>query len=221
VGSILHPVGPLPPGAYWLRRGLALALIALVVAAGWWAFGRDGGPAAQAAGPGPSTSASTTAHATVSATVTPKTTTSPKPTVSPKATVSPSVAPVACAASAVRVEAATDAASYAAGRRPLLSLIVTNTGSVPCLRNVGQGAVTLTVTSGGVRIWSSEDCAPGGPLGPQLIAPGSKVTHGVSWTRLTSKVGCPAGLPTAPPGSYDLVATNEAIASQAVRFILR
>ncbi len=217
MGSILHPVGPLPPGAYWLRRALALFLAALVVVAGWWVFGRDSGaaPASSAAGPSSAPKASPTQTSSA------KSTPSVKPSVSPKPTTSASAAPVACVPSAIRVEAATDAATYEPGRRPVLTLVVTNSGSVPCLRNLGQGAVSLTVTSGGVRTWSSEDCAPGGPLGPKLMPPGQRVTQAVSWTRLTSKVGCPPGLPSATPGTYDLVATNSTIASQPVRFILR
>ena len=99
--------------------------------------------------------------------------------------------------------------------------MVTNTGAVWCLRDVGQGALALTITSGGARVWSSEDCAPGGPAGPLLIAPGQSITRSVSWTRLRSQPGCPAGLPSAAAGAYDLVAKDVTIESSAVRFILR
>ena len=215
MGTFLHPVGPLPAGAYWLRRAMALLLVALVGFGGWLAFG--GSDAAPAAEKSASSSPPTTSQSPAT-TVKP----TPKPSIKPTPSVSVvPVVPVACVSSTIRVVATTDATLYTSGRRPLLQVKVTNNGSVACTRNLGQSAVGLTITAGGVRIWSSEDCAPGGPNGPQLLAPGQTITKSVSWTRLTSKPGCPAGLPSATPGAYDVVARNETTSSAAVRFVLR
>lgn len=43
MGSLRHPIGPLPSSIYWRRRAVALALLALLALLVVWALGRGGG----------------------------------------------------------------------------------------------------------------------------------------------------------------------------------
>jgi hypothetical protein len=107
---------------------------------------------------------------------------------------------------ALEVTATADAASYAVGATARLELSVRNTGTVPCLRALGQGAVELTVTSGADRIWSSDDCAPGGEPGEVLLEPGAVETARASWTTVRSAPECPPDQAQAQPGTYRVTA---------------
>src|SRR3546814_1770186 len=51
-------------------------------------------------------------------------------------------------------------------------------------------AVELVVFSGRDRIWSSDDCAPGGPKDVTTLAPGKPVSQRVTWNGRRSRPGC-------------------------------
>ena len=112
-----------------------------------------------------------------------------------------------------------DRTAYPVGVLPLLGIAVTNVSSTPCLRDVGQRANQLTVTSGGKRVWSSDDCNPGGPGLERLLQPGEMYKIDVQWTRQTSKTGCPPGQ-AAGPGAYQLTARNGKLNSEPKPFAL-
>jgi len=218
VGPVLHPVGPLPPRAYWLRRVLILVALVLVVAAAWWFFSDIGGGTTGSAGSTTSgTPTPTTSASTPSATQTPTTTptaTATKPSPSGSAT------PAACPDSAIKVVALTDATSYPAGVSPHLTVQVSNTGTVSCKRDVGQVALELIVSSGTARTWSSDDCNPGGSHAVVTLRPGQTFATTVVWSRSTSAPGCPSGKPKGAPGHYQLVARNLALKSAPAPFQL-
>lgn len=226
MGPVLHPVGPLPPRAYWLRRVLMLLALVLVVALAWWLFSGIGGgttgsagstsssttsPTSSASTPSASTSATQSATTTASAT-TSATTSKPSP--------SGSATPAACPDSAVKVVALTDATSYPAGVSPHLTVQVSNTGTVSCKRDVGQVALELIVSSGTARTWSSDDCNPGGSHAVVTLRPGQTFATTVVWSRSTSAPGCPSGKPKAAPGHYQLVARNLTLKSAPAPFQL-
>ena len=212
MGTVLHPVGPLPPGAYWFRRGVLLAVLIAVVAGGWFLLGGPGASTASPpASPGP------TSHPTTS------TSTSTTPTPTPTVSVSHSASPAAvtlCPDSVIRVEAETDAASYAPGVDPKLTVAVTNTGKVACKRDIGRAAMSLVVSLGSTRIWSSDDCSPGGEPAVDVLKAGQTFSSTVVWNRTSSKPGCPSGQPAAAAGSYDLVAKNLTLTSPHAPFVL-
>jgi cytoskeletal protein RodZ len=223
VGTVLHPVGPLPPRAYWLRRVLIVLLVVLVVALVWWLFaGLSGGtPAAGPTGSGsPSTTASTTPTTSSPSATTSPTTTSPTPTTS--ATTSPSTTATSalCPDSVIKVTALTDATTYPAGKDPRLTVEVQNTGTVSCKRDLGQVALELIVSSGSARTWSSDDCNPGGSHAVATLRPGQTFSTTVVWSRTTSAPGCPSGKPQAAPGHYQLVARNLTLKSAPAPFQL-
>jgi hypothetical protein len=221
---VLHPVGSLPPGAYWLRRLLVLVLLVAVVAVGWWLFGRLGGgngsPTAASSTP-PTSASSTPAAQTSSAPATHSASTTPSASHSASASGSPSATAVpTCPSSAIRVLAQTDASTYAPGVQPHLTIQVSNTGSTACRRDLGQSALELVVSSGTTKAWSSDDCNPGGGASVVTLHAGQTFSSTVVWDRHRSQPGCPT-LPLAKPGSYQLVARDLTVKSAPVPFALR
>lgn len=179
-----QPVGPLPASTYWMRRAgvLGAALLVLLLLVWIWP---DGGE--DTLEPAASPTSSPTAA---------------PPPVDPTATPTPSAGEQPCTDDALEVRASADKDSYARGAPVALTLTVKNTGAVPCRRALGQGAVELVVTSGSDRIWSSDDCAPGGEPGEELLAPGDESTARATWSGTRSAPGCPEGQATAQPGTY-------------------
>lgn len=210
--ALLHPRGPLPPGVYWRRRVGTLLVVVTVLFGLSRACGSDGDPRA-ALSPTPTPSPS------VSATTTPRPTKAPaSPTASP--TTAPATGP--CRPADLAVNARADAQLYAAGQRPVLTIGIANKGARPCTFDVGQANRGITVTSGNDRVWSSDDCSPGG--GAQVVAlqPGAKPTEfSVTWARRRSRPGCPAGLPEAAPGTYRVVGRFGELVSPPDSFSLR
>lgn len=219
--AILRPVGPEPPGTYWRRRGgLLLALLtALLLARA--CTGPDatpagsvvgsGGPAGPASvSPAPAASAASAAPAATAPTVPPTPAGAGTPTAPAAASTVPSTAatpPASPAAlcSALTVAAETDERVYPAGGRPRLSLVVTNLGREPCRADVGQPARELRVVSGADRIWSSDDCSPGGESSVRELAPGQRLVFTVPWSVSRSRPGCPTGLPKPGAGTYRVI----------------
>jgi hypothetical protein len=181
-----QPVGPLPAAVYWRRRAVALAVVIglLVVLGGL--LGRLGGddePDVLAV-PTPSASAGEAA---------------PTPSATPEP-----VGP--CGDDVLEVQGTAEAADVAVGAGTRLVLTVRNTGTVPCTRGLGQGAVELVVTSGEDRVWSSDDCAPGGDEGVVELAPGDVQTARATWPGTRSAPGCPPDQPVAQAGTYRVTA---------------
>jgi hypothetical protein len=191
-----RPVGPEPASTYWLRRALVVAavlvLLALLVPL---VTGGGDDPDTLAGGPTPAPSAEVTPSPTPSADP------SASPGASPGASPTPSTA-TACAPTALEVEPTAGEDSYAVGASPRLSLSITNTGTTPCTRDLGQAQVELTVTSGRDRIWSSDDCAPGGDPDVVTLEPDEPVVQSVTWDGRRSLPGCAGDKAAAQPGTY-------------------
>lgn len=213
---VLRPVGPQSPGVYWFRRLLLLLVVLVVGWLGWQWLGPDddGG-----AGAGPSTTPTPTLSTTPSTT---PATTSGTPTTSPTRTKSPTSSPAlpTCANKDITVAVSTDAESYAAGVEPRFTLRVTNESDAACQRDLGPAALELRVSSGGARIWSSDDCSNNTGSEPTALQPGTPFTETVSWARQTSQPGCPSGEPTADPGTYQVIARNLGLISEPAVFTL-
>jgi hypothetical protein len=186
----LRPVGPEPATTYWQRRALVLAaaLLALLVVVLLLRalLGGDEEPdrlAGAAARPSASPSA-------VAASASP----SPSPTLGP------------CPPSALEVTVRTEEETYPVGGRPELELSVSTTGTVPCQRDLGQAAVELLVYSGADRIWSSDDCAPGGPAKLTTVVPGTPDVTRLTWSGRRSLPGCAGPEEQAQAGTYRVTA---------------
>ena len=180
------------PAVYRRRRlvvgGALLLVIALVV----------GGFALAAAFKGGSQQASSTQPSSVDPAA------SPAPSATPSATPSAPPSPTAaatptCNQNLVTVTASTDKAAYGPGENPMLTLKVTNGGTVPCEINMGTSQMEFLVTSGSDRIFSSKDCQASSEDLDKVLAPGASETANFPWGRNRSADGCKA-VAAAPGG---------------------
>src|SRR5262245_11618970 len=156
---------------------------------------RSGSPSSEGARPGTTTPPPA-----------PTTTTTPPPPPGP---------PGPCPDAVVRVAATTDVPSYPVGARPLLRLVVTNAGPVPCTRDVShQLREILVLGLDGTRLWSSNDCY--GPPGADVreLPPNQPVAFTVNWAGRTSAPGCPLDRDTVQAGSYQVIGKLGALQSQ-------
>lgn len=115
-----------------------------------------------------------------------------------------------CEAGVLRVEPVTDAATYAAGVMPQLSIQLTNNGAVDCTLNVGSSTQVFTITSGADVWWRSTDCQTEPSDMIVTLAAGQTVTTAtpLEWNRTRSSVSTcdQEDRPRAPGGgaSYHL-----------------
>lgn len=173
-----------PSAAVYRRRRLVVVvgLILLVAAIGvgaWLLIAQPWAAAETTKTPPPSASASAT----------PSTgTDSPSP--SPDASTEQAPAIVACEASDIEVAAVADAATYAAGVMPKLSISLTNKGAKDCTIDVGSTTQVFTVSSGDDVWWRSTDCQENPSSMIATLTAGTTVTSKdpVTWDRTRSSV---------------------------------
>jgi hypothetical protein len=104
-------------------------------------------------------------------------------------TPTPSASP-GCNQNLVTVSGSTDKAAYGPGENPMLTLKVTNGGTMPCEINIGTSQMEFLVTSGPDRIFSSRDCQAISEDLLKVIAPGASETANFPWPRNRSVEGC-------------------------------
>jgi hypothetical protein len=162
-----------------LFLGAALLMVIALIAGGFALAGAFNGRSEQA-------SSTDGAGATASA----DPSTQPSPSASaPEPTPTPSATP-SCNQNLVTVSASTDKAAYGPGENPLLTLKVTNGGTMPCEVNIGTSQMEFLVTSGADRIFSSRDCQAKSEDLVKIIAPGASETANFPWPRNRSVEGC-------------------------------
>ncbi len=113
--------------------------------------------------------------------------------------------PTACDAAALELEVSLAADSLPVGQPANIPVTVRNTGEVPCLLEVGQKTITVSVTSGEDSVWSSGHCG-GGLSGERrlLLDIDASDTSVVTWPGTRSVPGCAEGQPPAAAGTYRL-----------------
>ena len=241
---MLHPVGPLPPSVYWRRR--ALAGLGLVVAPALLIGGLAascGDSTAAATAPDGTSASPVAATASAAALATPPGGQAGvlDPRAAPTGLTAPAVfgastgsgSPAAgatapstpaaprCADGALSVTARTDEPRYAAGADPRLSLVVTNTGSAPCTRDLDAARQALAVVRRpGEGLWGSNDCSPTHTDDVRTLAPGQEVVFSVRWSGRTSSPGCVGPRRDVPPGGYQLLARLDGLVSRPTSFEL-
>jgi hypothetical protein len=162
-----------------LFLGAALLMVIALIAGSFALAGAFSGKSEQASstdGAGATASADPSTQASPSASA-------PEPTPTPSATPS-------CNQNLVTVSASTDKAAYGPGENPLLTLKVTNGGTMPCEVNIGTSQMEFLVTSGADRIFSSRDCQAKSEDLVKIIAPGASETANFPWPRNRSVEGC-------------------------------
>ena len=216
MSSFNNPAGPQSRGVYFRRRllvGLGLLVVILVIVL---IVVRPGGETPTGSSSEPATT--TTAPATTA------------PTPSGAASSTPTNAAPAidgqCAPDDITVTAITDAASYAAGANPLLSLSVVNNADQACTMSVGSDVQEFRITSGEELIWSSKDCQTDPVAATAELEPGVSVaTTPFAWNRTASVAGmdCDAERTavTAEGASYHLeVVLDGAESANTKQFVL-
>jgi hypothetical protein len=242
VKSVLHPVGPLPASVYWRRRAVALAAVLVVgvlftmLLSGGGAGGDPRLTSAAGSSPGPSGSA-TSSPGTITAT---------PPSVDPGrpddgntngdgsaapgqgdqsgsgATRTAAVAPPRqCDNHAVMVTIAPRQPVYRVGEKPVLRLAVRNVSKYACVRDLGAAQQEVLLYSGGTRLWSSNDCYPGGSRDVRTLQPGEQATFSVVWSGLSSRPHCVGVRTRVPAGQYALVGRLASKFSSRARLVLR
>jgi hypothetical protein len=189
--AVLHPVGPLPPRVYWIRRVVLVGiLLALVIGIAVSCSGGSGGgrPAAGAS-------------------------TSPRPTGSAQP------APAACEHAALAVTASTDADRYAAGSLPRLKVTIRNTG-VACVLTESPSTRSWTIVSGADQVWTTADCARSHTATQTTLKAGGSVSHTIIWNRHRSGKACAVSATQAAPGTYQLTVSVNGVTSGPAIFHL-
>ncbi|MGD9956894.1 MAG: hypothetical protein AB7O74_00515 [Candidatus Nanopelagicales bacterium] len=210
MSTLLHPVGSKPPSTYWVRRALVLiVVVALVLGIRQLFFSGDGKATAS---PDPSQSSSAAPDPTPS--------TSKSSTASAKPSTSASSGTGACKNNQIKVTASTDAASYQVGATPRLRMRIQNISSSACKRDIGSKSNELIITSGTARVWSSDDCNPGGSSQVVTLKPDQSYSVDVTWLGRLSQKGCPPDQPIAEAGTYKLVGRNGEVESAPAVFSL-
>jgi hypothetical protein len=185
MSTIKNPVGPQPPSVYWRRRLVLLLLVVVVIVVVVLIIVRPGSgtPSSHPSGSN-SASGPPSAGATSGSSAT------------------------ACDPSVITLTPITDAASYAAGVNPQLSMSITNSGASACTFDVGTDAQVYLITSGSDQIWSSKDCQEAPAANKQVLQPGKALsTTPFAWDRTrSSTTTCTGSRPevTAGGASYHL-----------------
>lgn len=216
VDSLLSPVGPEPPSVYWKRRALVIggALLVIIGLIMLWPSGGDPEPTAADAGTSP------TAAAVPSGSPTPGGATGASPTPSASASPSGPATVTDCLDSEIEVQTKVDTPAPKVGAPVSFTMTIANTSGVPCTRDVGAAVNQFTITSGGYRVWSSDDCNPGGQNQIETIPPGQAFAVQAAWPTVITTPGCPTPQQPAQPGTYDVSGTNGTVTGVATRFSL-
>ncbi|MEI5583899.1 MULTISPECIES: hypothetical protein [unclassified Agromyces] len=212
--------GRLPARVYRRRRAMVLlGLVAVVVAVALVIVrpgASQGGEVAQTVPPSATPSALPTASPPAG---------DPSATAEPEPTAAAAVDGAECVDGQVTVEAVTDAAAYAAGEQPRLSVTITNTGPNVCVMNVGTKAQAFTVRSGNEVYWSSTDCQVDPVDAVVSLEPGKPVSSSAPlvWDRTRSSVDTCEGERSPAPGggaSYHLGVTVDGFESETTKQFL-
>ncbi len=212
-----RPVGPEPAQTYWVRRAVVAVAVLLVVFLLLQLLG--GGddddrlaqqpedvPASTTPGPIPTPDVSAS--------------TDPSDTPDPSAGADPSASAPPCVDDVLSIETGATDESYAVGEQPRLELRITNTGMTACARDLGQAAVELQVVSGDDRIWSSDDCAPGGAADLTVLQPGEAETSTVTWPGTRSLPCCQGDDEPADAGTYRVTGRVGELREDGESFVL-
>ena len=214
---------------YWRRRllvGLA-AVLTLVLLTQMFSGGDDGNPAA-AAIPAATTSATplVVASATPGASGLPipdstGSTTPSTQTLQP--TAQPTVQVVAegeCSDAQISMQVEIDRTTTAVGEGVHIKMILKNTSTTTCKRDVGSGANEITVISGPALIWSTDHCNASTEKDLKEFAPGQEWSVNVVWIGKQTAKGCKVRN-MAESGAYWAHGRNGSLNSDGMKFEVR
>lgn len=220
MGTVLRPVGPLPPRVYWVRRLLLIGAVVLVVALVAAVVSKVAGAGEPDGATGKPAAASTSGAGDGK-----KVTQEVKDAASgdadkggtEEAPETPGDVP-ACAKGDVGIKLSADGETFK-GRNVKFALEVTNTSDRSCLIDVTHKTRELVIMSGPARVWGSADCVAPEPR-MLLLAAGQSDKAALTWKRVRSEPGCPTKGVEAKPGTYRATATVLGRASDEVVLVL-
>ena len=204
MSSLLNPVGPEPASVYWRRRIVVILGVLVVLLLLWWLISPGGSAPTAATSP---------SLLPTLATATPTASGSASPSAS-------TVSGAPCQDSDIAVTVSSEQTSFTLGSPVSFILKITNNGAVPCTRDVGPGANTFVITSGGFDVWSSDACSPSSESQVEEIPAGEAYAVKGTWDGTVTANGCGASATAAQAGAYQVEATNGDITSEPLSFTL-
>ena len=245
MSTVLHPEGPEEPRTYWMRRGISVGvvvLLVLIVALIW-----PNGDTSQTASPQPagnatesvaisptpepagSAAASATATANPTSEATPTTKTESKPADSTPTTSTPDKTestrkakaagePELCAPKDLKVSVS-GPSSVRAAKSMKFDVSVTNAGKQDCELDIGQKNFELRVYSGKDKIFTTDHCWVWAPDEAGVLAPGAKLEWQTSWGVNRTAKECKTSKQLLRPGTY--VATAELDKAKPAQHVMR
>ncbi len=147
---------------------------------------------------------------------------SARPAGSPRSSASSSAPLEPCAPGNLDVSAAVGKPSYAMKQKPVLALLVTNVGPVPCAQDLADQQIVLKVYNGESRVWGSHDCAVQSGTDKRTLAVKQPVRVTITWSGFTSQTnGCPTGSRQhVGAGTYTLYASLSGKTGKAAQFTI-
>lgn len=245
--SVLHPVGPEEPRTYWLRRGLVIAAIVVVLAVivtlvvnafspGTAVQANPAPPTATAVlaptptpsrtpmatglrTPGTDPSASQKRPATATATPTAKATPSSS-TPRPSVTATKKVGPVGCDPAQVRVTL--NGKQHLKRKHPnTFQLSLINGSDQTCIASVTRKNFELKIYSGQDRIWSTDDCSTAVKTVKTTLKAQQAVAWKMAWNGRRSRTDCKNRPEVPRAGTYFATAQLKAAKPVQLRMIIR
>lgn len=116
--------------------------------------------------------------------------------------------------------AESDQTHYTMSEDPQLSMLVTNHGSAPCVQDLADPQVILSVYNGEARVWGSHDCKIEPGTNDQTLMPGRSVRVSITWSGLSSNPHCAGTRQRVGAGSYTLYATLAGHEAKSAQFTI-
>jgi hypothetical protein len=144
------------------------------------------------------------------------------PVLVPPAGPAPATGPPPCPDGQIKVTAEVGAPQYPQGAKPVLRIVVANSGPTPCVRDLDGAEQEIVVWSGdgAKRLWSSNDCVNPSSSDLRTLVPGQPVAFAVNWSGLGSVPGCTAERDRIGPGAYRVVTRLGPVVSAPVPLLI-